>query len=86
VLATPHPMDLHRVGMFDHLQRHSLMTDLAAGLSRRLLPRAYIRFAIPSLEGGLLLLLLWNWLMPEIFGLKALTCWQAWGILSGRIA
>ena len=28
---------------------------------------------------------LWNWLMPEIFGLKAITFWQAFGLslLSG---
>jgi hypothetical protein len=24
---------------------------------------------------------LWNWLMPEIFGLKAITFLQAWGIV-----
>lgn len=24
---------------------------------------------------------LWNWLMPEIFGFKAITFWQAWGIV-----
>lgn len=23
---------------------------------------------------------LWNWLMPEIFGLQTLTFWQAWGL------
>ena len=30
---------------------------------------------------GLFVMLLWNWLMPEIFGLKTLTYWQAWGLL-----
>lgn len=31
--------------------------------------------------------LLWNWLMPVIFGLKVITIWQAWGIsvLSGLL-
>ncbi len=29
---------------------------------------------------GLVVMLLWNWLMPEIFGLKRLTYWQAWGL------
>jgi hypothetical protein len=24
---------------------------------------------------------LWNWLMPDIFGLIKVTVWQAWGIL-----
>ena len=30
---------------------------------------------------GLVVMLLWNWLMPEIFGLKHVTYWQAWGLL-----
>ena len=31
---------------------------------------------------GWVVMLLWNWLMPEIFGLKRLDFWQAWGILA----
>ena len=23
---------------------------------------------------------LWNWLMPEIFGLSTISVWQAWGL------
>jgi len=30
---------------------------------------------------GLVTMLLWNWLMPDIFGLKTITYWQAWGLL-----
>ena len=30
---------------------------------------------------GWVVMLLWNWLMPAIFGLKQLTYWQAWGLL-----
>jgi hypothetical protein len=30
---------------------------------------------------GWIVMLLWNWLMPEIFGLKQVTYWQAWGLL-----
>ncbi len=30
---------------------------------------------------GWVVMLLWNWLMPEIFGLKTLSYWQAWGVL-----
>jgi hypothetical protein len=29
---------------------------------------------------GWLVMLLWNWLMPSIFGLKAITYWEAFGI------
>jgi hypothetical protein len=31
---------------------------------------------------GLVTMALWNRLMPEIFGLKPLTYWQAWSVLA----
>ncbi len=30
---------------------------------------------------GWVVMSLWNWLMPEIFGLGTVTYWQAWGLL-----
>ena len=30
---------------------------------------------------GWIVMLLWNWLMPEIFGLTTITFWQAWGLV-----
>jgi hypothetical protein len=30
---------------------------------------------------GLLVKVLWNWLMPGLFGLKAITYWQAFGVV-----
>ncbi len=30
---------------------------------------------------GLVVKLLWNWLMPELFGLKEISYWQAWGLV-----
>jgi hypothetical protein len=30
---------------------------------------------------GWVVMLLWNWLMPEIFGLKTISYWQAWGLV-----
>ncbi|MEW5814491.1 MAG: hypothetical protein AB1798_03715 [Spirochaetota bacterium] len=30
---------------------------------------------------GVVVMALWNWLMPDIFGLKRLGYWQAWGLL-----
>jgi hypothetical protein len=30
---------------------------------------------------GWIVMLLWNWLMPDIFGLKTVGYWQAWGLL-----
>jgi hypothetical protein len=29
---------------------------------------------------GWVVMTLWNWLMPDLFGLKKLTYWQAWGL------
>jgi hypothetical protein len=31
---------------------------------------------------GWIVMLLWNWLMPDIFGLKTVSYWQAWGLLA----
>ena len=44
-------------------------------------------FALIIIAGfGQAVLQLWNWLMPAIFGLPALTFWQAVGLLAlGRI-
>ena len=30
---------------------------------------------------GLIVMLLWNWLMPEIFGLRTISYWQGWGLV-----
>ncbi len=30
---------------------------------------------------GFVVMLLWNWLMPDIFGLRKITYWQAWGLV-----
>ena len=30
---------------------------------------------------GWIVMLLWNWLMPEIFNLQQISYWQAWGLL-----
>jgi hypothetical protein len=31
---------------------------------------------------GWVVMLLWNWLLPDIFGLKRIGYWQAWGLLA----
>ena len=31
---------------------------------------------------GWVVMSLWNWLMPDIFGLKRIGYWQAWGLLA----
>ena len=30
---------------------------------------------------GFVIMGVWNWLMPALFGLKTITYWQAWGLL-----
>lgn len=42
------------------------------------IPLCFVAFV--ALFGGAVMLL-WNWLMPEILGLPALTFWQAAGLL-----
>lgn len=37
--------------------------------------------AVMSLIIGIVAMALWNWLMPEIFGLGVITYWQAFGIV-----
>ena len=37
--------------------------------------------ALVFLFVGLLVMWLWNWLMPVIFGLPTIGYWQAWGLL-----
>ena len=37
--------------------------------------------AVMALFFGLIVMWLWNWLMPTIFGLTTITYWQAWGIV-----
>jgi hypothetical protein len=29
---------------------------------------------------GFVVMLLWNWLMPNLFGLREISYWQAWGL------
>ncbi|MBN2659601.1 MAG: hypothetical protein JXR86_21260 [Spirochaetales bacterium] len=40
-----------------------------------------VGFLILGFLFGWVVMLLWNWLMPEIFGLGEVTYWQAWGLL-----
>jgi hypothetical protein len=44
-------------------------------------PLALLGMAVVITIGGVLVMLLWNWLMPTVFGLKAISFWQAWGLL-----
>jgi hypothetical protein len=58
--------------MTHHMGRH--------GMARRIVGFA-IMAIIAAFLFGFVVMGLWNWLMPELFGLKAIGYWQAWGLL-----
>jgi hypothetical protein len=44
-------------------------------------PLAIVGMALFAWIGGELVMHLWNWLLPPLFGWRALTFWQALGLL-----
>jgi hypothetical protein len=47
-----------------------------------IVPAAIVGIALFILIGGESVLLLWNWLLPPLFGWRQITFWQALGILA----
>jgi Ca2+/H+ antiporter, TMEM165/GDT1 family len=47
-----------------------------------LIPVGILGIVVFSAIGGGVVMLLWNWLAPELFGLKPITFWQAFGLLA----
>jgi len=45
-------------------------------------PLAIMGMVIFAWIGGQVVMLLWNWLAPELFGLRQITFWQALGLLA----
>ena len=45
-------------------------------------PLAILGMVIFSWIGGEMVMLLWNWLAPALFGLRPVTFWQALGLLA----
>jgi len=45
-------------------------------------PAALLAMTLFVAIGGEAVRLLWNWLMPELFGLREITFWQAIGVLA----
>lgn len=45
-------------------------------------PAAIVGMAVFTAIGGTVVMLLWNWLAPELFGLRLITFWQAIGLLA----
>jgi hypothetical protein len=45
-------------------------------------PAAILGMVIFTFIGGEVVMLLWNWLVPMLFGLREITFWQALGLLA----
>ncbi len=41
----------------------------------------FCMFVLFAFLFGLFVMLLWNWLMPDIFGLPKIDYWHAWGLV-----
>jgi len=49
-------------------------------------PLALVAFAAFIVIGGAIVMTLWNWLLPPLFGWRTISVWQAIGLLAlGRI-
>lgn len=55
---------------------HGIARGIAVGIA------IAIAFVLFILLGGLVVQWLWNWLLPEIFGVRQITFWQALGLLA----
>jgi len=44
-------------------------------------PLAILAIFVFTFVGGQVVMLLWNWLLPPLFGVRLLTFWQALGML-----
>jgi len=58
------------------------MTIMRAGRWFFLAPLALVGFAAFMALGGAAVMWLWNWLTPPLFGFKAVSFWQALGLLA----
>jgi hypothetical protein len=45
-------------------------------------PLAILAIVVFAWVGGELVMLLWNWLLPTLFGWRQITFWQAFGVLA----
>jgi hypothetical protein len=55
---------------------HRMARGIAIGIALA------IAFVLFILLGGVVVQWLWNWLLPDLFGLRQITFWQALGLLA----
>src|SRR5207247_4756100 len=63
--------------MNERLMRMTRMTRLMI-----IAPLAILGIVVFTAIGGGVVMLLWNWLAPALFGLRLITFWQAIGLLA----
>jgi len=61
--------------MLKKFSERTLASKIAIGIAM------FMAFVAFTFLFGLVVMLLWNWLMPDIFGLRTITYWQGWGLL-----
>ena len=64
--------------------RKEIAENIAHGIARGIAIGIAIAIAVALfiLLGGVVVQWLWNWLLPDIFGLRRITFWQALGLLA----
>jgi hypothetical protein len=55
---------------------HTIAQKIATGIA------LFFAFLIFIVIGGFAVQLLWNWLLPDLFGLRRITLWEALGLLA----
>ncbi len=69
------PRPVRRKTFNDWWRERTLAEKILTGMGFALMGLIFLALV------GWVLMLLWNWLMPDIFGLKQINYWQAWGLL-----
>ena len=74
--------------MDDKVDRDDIGKAMAQEISQTIAKKIAIGFALLFgflffvLFGGIVVQWLWNWLLPDIFGLRRVTFWEALGLLA----
>jgi hypothetical protein len=64
--------------------KREIARGIAHGIARRIAIGIafFLAFLIFVFLGGFVVQWLWNWLMPDIFGLRTINWWEAFGLLA----
>lgn len=64
--------------------RQAVARDVSQAIAKKVAigVAVLVGFILFIAVGGVVVLLLWNWLLPDIFGVRQITFWQALGLLA----